>query len=187
MGKSSLRGVEESIYQVCLFLTKHTWVQDKDTDWLIVCTGNESAEILEDYFGLGFLVLSVAEKAVSPRLGLLNPIRWRVKKQELQNFNQCCTMFFGQDTFKSPSSYNFNEHDKILSQYWIKTVLKTFLWTKVMLKTFLWTKVMFVSVIFLKWKRWKGHVILWNQIASSASWITRFLLAVRRNMQDMKL
>lgn len=56
-------------------------MQDKDTDWLIVCTGNESFEVLEDFFGLGFLVLSVAEKAVSPRLGLLNPIRWRVKSK----------------------------------------------------------------------------------------------------------
>lgn len=105
-------------------------MQDKDTDWLIVCTNNECAEVLEDFFGLGFLVLSVAEKAVSSRVGLLNPLRWRIKSKNCKAINQCCIMCFGQDSFKSPSRCNFNEHDKILSLVLDQDRLKNFLVNK---------------------------------------------------------
>lgn len=55
-------------------------------------------------------------------------------------------MFFGQDSFKSPNSYNFNEldkHDKILSLVSDHDGLKIFLVNKVM----------FINTIGLKWKR----------------------------------
>lgn len=59
--------------------------------------------------------LSVAEKAVSPQVGLLNRIRWRIRRKNCKALNSVVECSLDRTALTSPNRCDFNEHDKILS------------------------------------------------------------------------
>ena len=59
--------------------------------------------------------LSVADKAVSPQLGLLNRIRWRIRRKNCKALNSVVECSLDTTDLTSPNRCDFNEHDKILS------------------------------------------------------------------------
>lgn len=75
--------------------------------------------------------LSVAEKAVFPRLGLLNRIRWGIRSKNCKALNSVVECSLDRTVLTSPRRYDSNEHDKILSLVSDRNGLENFLVNKV--------------------------------------------------------
>lgn len=75
--------------------------------------------------------LSVAEKAVSPGLGLLNRIRWRIRSKNCKALNSVVECSLDRTVLTSSRRYDINEHGKILSLVSDHDGLKNFLVNKV--------------------------------------------------------
>lgn len=74
---------------------------------------------------------SVAEKAVFPRLGLLNRIRWRIRSKNCKALNTVVECSLDRTVLTSPRRYDSNEHDKILSLVSDRNGVENFLVNKV--------------------------------------------------------